>query len=361
MKSIKNILSVVLLAIVAITVSAFTSGSPETTTAVSECGQVAVETLKVHQLNASGVAGAMAAVTIVDEDLLNTLNEKFIIKKFRHVGTWIQEVTSRNNWVNNDAIKIPKRKGDNAPRVLINNQVYPIASSRREDEHVLVSLNKYDTENREVTRDELYAIAYDKEGDINLELKEELEEQTVDHALHSISPDANTTNTPILETTGDNDGTGRKRMTRKDLIRFKGKLDNIKVPKKGRILVLSSTHANDLLEEDSTFEKGYHNRVNGAISMNYYGFKIYEEVYTPSYDQTTKAKLPFGSVTPGLTSSIVFHKKSTAKATGTVERFYKDKKIDPYNRKTVVGYQLYFGCFAIQDQGQGAIIDGVAA
>jgi hypothetical protein len=236
--------------------------------------------------------------------------------------------------------------------------VYPIATSNRTDEYVTVSLNKYDTENREVTRDELYAIAYDKEGDINLELKEELEEMTVDHALHSISPASNSASTPVLETTGANDGNGRARMTRKDLIRMKDKLDKIKAPVKGRILVLSSTHANDLLLEDSTFEKGYHNRVDGAISINYYGFKIYEEVYTPTYDSSTKAKLAFGSVTAGKTSSIVFHKKSTAKATGSIERFARDAKTDPENRKSVVGYQLYFGCFAIQDQGQGAIIDG---
>lgn len=341
-------------------VSAFTPSAPEGAKVVSDCAVATIEVSKNYQATTlgGGVGAAMAAATVVDGDLLNTLNEKFIIKKFRHVGTWIQEVMSKNNWVNNDTIKIPKRKGDNAPTVLINNAVYPIATSGRNDEHVVVSLNKYDTENREVTRDELYAIAYDKEGDVNLELKEELEEQTVDHALHSISPQENGADTPVLETTGADDGTGRRRMTKQDIINMKDKMDKIKAPKKGRVLVLSSTHANDLLIEDSAFEKGYHNRTDGAISMNYYGFKIYEEVYTPTYDQAAMTKLAFGSVTPGRTSSIVFHKKSVVKATGTVERFARDKKLDPENRKTTVGYQLYFGCFAISDQGQGAIIDG---
>ncbi|MEH6405758.1 MAG: hypothetical protein V7767_00610 [Leeuwenhoekiella sp.] len=302
-----------------------------------------------------------AGVAVTDGDLLNTLNEKFIIKKFRHVGTWLQEVTSKDNWVNNNTIKIPKRKGDNAPAVLINNNVYPINTAGREDEQVVVSLNKYDTENREVTDDELYAIAYDKEGDINLELKEELEEQTTDHALHSISPASNSVDTPILETTGEDDGTGRLRMTKKDIISYKGKLDKLKVPTNGRIMVLSTTHANDLLLEDSVFEKGYHNRVNGAISINYYGFKIYEDVYTPTYDAAAKTKLAFGSVVAGRTSTIIFHKKSTVKAKGTVTRYARSSKQDPENRKSVVGYRLWFGCFAIQDQGQGAIIDGAAA
>jgi hypothetical protein len=298
-------------------------------------------------------------VSIVDGDLLNELNEKFILSKFKHLGTWISEITSKDAWVGNNAIRIPKRKGDSAPLVLINNTVYPIISSGRNDEKVVVSLNKYSTENREVTADELYAIAYDKEGDINLELKEELESKSIDHALHSISPAQHATDTPVLETTGENDGTGRKRMCKKDIITYKGKLDKLSVPLKGRILVLSTIHANDLLLEDSAFEKGYHNRMDGAISQNYYSFKIYEEVYTPTYHATTKVKLAFDSVTAGRTSSIVFHKDSTVKAKGTVERFAKDKKQDPEYRKSVVGYDLYFGCFAIQDQGQGAIIDGV--
>jgi len=303
----------------------------------------------------------VAAVSVTNGDLLNTLNEKFIIKKFRHVGTWLQEVSSKDNWVNNDSIRIPKRKGDNAPTVLINNSVYPIASSGREDDTVLVSLNKYDTENREVTDDELYAVAYDKEGDVNLELKEELEEQSINHALHSISPASNSTDTPILETTGEDDGTGRLRLTKKDVIAYKGKLDKLKVPKKGRIMVLSTTHANDLLLEDSVFEKGYHNRVDGAISVNYYSFKIYEEVYTPTYGQVSKEKLAFGSAEAGRNSSIVFHKQSTVKAKGTVTRYYADAKTNPKYRKSEVGYRLWFGCFAIADQGQGAIIDGAAA
>jgi hypothetical protein len=302
---------------------------------------------------------AMAAVTVVDGDLLNELNEKFILTKFRSLGTWLSEVTSKDNWVGNNAIKIPKRKGDSAPVVLINNTVYPMVSSGRDDEQVVVSLNKYSTENRHVTQDELYAIAYDKEGDINMELKDELEIKVTEHALYSISPVSNSASTPVLETTGPLDGT-RRRLVKADVIKLKAALDKTSVLKTGRIWVMSSTHANDLLIEDSVFEKGYQNRVDGAIAMSYYGFKIYEEVYTPTYHATTKVKLAFDSVTAGRTSSVIFHKLSCVKAKGTVDRFARDRKADPENRKSVVGYDLYFGCFAIQDQGLAAIIDGVA-
>lgn len=300
---------------------------------------------------------AVGGVATTGGDLKNTKYEKFIIKKFRHIGTWLQEIPSKQKWVNNDVIKIPKR-GGTPPKVLINNTIYPIQSNRREDDHVVVALNKYDTENRIVTDDELNAIAYDKEGDVNMELKEELEEATIDHGLHSISPTADDPNTPVLQTTGADDGTGRKKMIKKDLITFRQKLNVLKVPKKGRILVLCSQHATDLLEEDSAFEKGYHNRTDGAISQNYYGFKIYEDLSTPEYNPADNTLLPFGSLTTGKNASISFHKKSTAKASGSVTRYAKKASEDPDHRQTKLGYRKYFGVFAISDQGCGAIIDG---
>src|SRR5690606_34061577 len=101
---------------------------------------------------------SMMALTPVAAPILNEQAEKEMLKKLRHDNTWLSELRSKNNWVNNDVIKIPKQGA--APTVLINNQVYPIASNKREDSHVILSLNKYDTENTTVTEDELYALPY---------------------------------------------------------------------------------------------------------------------------------------------------------------------------------------------------------
>jgi hypothetical protein len=347
MLKIKNMLYLSLLLMVAMVLV----GSNQATAAP------VIDSSSGSQLFQSTAPIVTAAAAVVVGDIKNTKYEKFIIKKFRHVGTWVQEVQSKNGWVNNDVIKIPKR-GGTAPRVLINNNVYPINSNRRDDDHVVVALNKYDTENRDVTDDELYAIAYDKEGDINLELKEELEETTIDHALYSISPSSNSADTPVIETTGDDDGTGRRRLTKKDLITLKTKLDTLKVPKVGRILVLGNEHVGDLLIEDSVFEKGYQNRKDGLIHTKYYGFKVYEENYTPKYNSATNTKLAFDSVVAGKNSSIVFHKKSTCKAVGSTKRYALPSHLNPTDRQATLGYRQYFGCYAIQDQGQAAIIDG---
>jgi hypothetical protein len=299
----------------------------------------------------------LAAATPVALPIKNELAEKEMIKKFRHDNSWLNEIRSKNGWVNNDVIKIPKRGA--APNVLINNNVYPIVSNKRDDSHVTVSLNKYDTENTTVTDDELYALPYEKVSDVQVQHREELEDKTAEHALYSIAPSTASADVPILETTGEDDGTGRLKLTSADLIKYKKELDTRNVPKQGRILVLCPDHVADLLEEDRKFFAQYQNHKDGVISTNYYGFKIYEANYTPTYDDSLE-KLPFESLTDGRTASISFHKRTTAKARGSVTRYARDAKQNPEYRESTVGFRLYFVCVAIQDLGQGAIVSGKA-
>ncbi len=286
---------------------------------------------------------------------MNELAEKELIKHFRHKGTWLERVPSKNKWVNNDVIKLTEIGAD--PAVLINNNTYPIPVSSRTDDSVAISLYKYDTENTKITDDEVYALPYDKPGSVQEQHRETLEEVTEDHALHSLAPAGNTANTPIIETTGEDDGTGRKRLITKDLINYKKTLDDLKIPKKGRVLVLSSQHVADLLIEDKALQVQYQNHKEGSISENYYGFEIYESLYSPVYDGTLD-KIAFSSVTPGRQASVLFHVKATGKARGTVKRYLAESSGDPQNRETVVGFRLYFIAIPLRAKGQGAIVSG---
>ena len=304
-----------------------------------------------------GMEGTLlVAATQVGLPIKSELAEKELIKKFRHDNTWLTEIKSKNNWVNKNVIKIPKQGA--APGVLINNGLYPIVGDNREDSHVLVSLNKYDTENTIVTDDELYGLPYEKVSDVQMQHREELEDKTAEHALHSIAPDRPSNDMPILETTGDNDGTGRKKLTSIDLINLKKEQDVLNVPKQGRILVLCPDHVADLLDEDRKFFAQYQNHKNGMISTNYYGFKIYEANYAPSYNDNLR-KRGFGSTPGGRIGSVLFHKRTTIKARGSVIRYARNAKDDPNYRQSTLGFRLYFVCVAIKDAGQGAIISGV--
>lgn len=301
-------------------------------------------------MNEHGVQ--MAGVTPVALPVLNQTAEKEMLKQFRHDNTWIGALKSKQSWVDNDVIKIPKRGA--APSVLINNTVYPIISAGRDDTHVVLSLNKYETTNTTVTAAELYALPYEKVSDVQEQHREELEDKTSQHALHSIAPNSNTATTPVLLCTGAVDVNGRPTLRGKDVSNLKRKWDKLLVPKEGRILVLCTDHVADLLDEDKTFTTQYHNAIDGVLSKNFYGFTIYESTYNPTF--TAGVKVAFGAVDGAQVASIAMHTKTCFKATGTVVRYARPKELDPENRRNTIGFELYFIGIAIRDEGVAAII-----
>lgn len=323
-----------ILLLIALIAGAFTYANPEVGSTLTDIGTPSL---------------AMAGV------VKNELAVKELIKHFRHEGTWLSKITSKNQWVGNDTIKLNDIGAD--PEVLINNTTYPIAVKTRDDGSTAISLYKYDTENTKVTDDEAYALPYDKAGSVQQQHRETLEERTREHALHSLAPAKDTTETPIITTTGSPDASGRKRLISADLVTLKKKLDQLKVPAKGRVLVLCADHVADLLLEDKALNNQYHNHKEGAIAMNYYGFQLYEDVYAPEYD-TSGDKIPFNSATSGKAASVVFHQKTTAKARGTVKRYFAKSEENPTMRETVIGFRLYFLCIPIRKLGQAAIISG---
>lgn len=291
----------------------------------------------------------------------NELAEKEMIKQFRHSNTWVSAVRSKNNWVSNDVIKIPSR--GTAPKVIINNNIYPIVSNNREDGNIVVSLNKYETENTQVSDDELYALPYDKLSDVQSQHRETLEDDSQAHFLYSIAPAAHdATKTPVLETTGADDGTGRKRLTAKDLIEFRKTITKapILTPNRNIMLILCADHIADLLLEDLTFKTQYQNIKDGLISKNYLGFEVYEDTNEVTYKDVagTLTKEAFGATPQGKAASIVAYKPNLVKAMGTVKRYASKAEDDPKNRKNEIGFRLWAICLAIKDEGMGAIVSG---
>jgi len=306
-------------------------------------------TVNTH-VSFADTAPKMALAAVAKKELA----ERELIKHFRHSGTWLERVPSKNQWVGNDVIKLNEIGAD--PDVLINNNTYPIAVAQRTDTSTAISLFKYDTTNTIITDDELYALPYDKPGTVQEQHRLTLEEHTQSHALHSLAPVADTTKTPIIETTGEDDGTGRKRLTSKDLVTLKTKLDKLKVPMKGRVLVLCPEHIADLLLEDKALNIQYHNHTSGAITKSYYGFELYEDIYAPQYQTASLDKIPYGAEVDGRDASVLFLVNRTAKARGTVTRYKSDAKDDPKNRETVVGFRMYFIAIPTSLVGQGAIV-----
>lgn len=291
--------------------------------------------------------------------LQNELAEKELIKKFRHDNSWLGELTSKQQWVGNGVIKIPRQ--GSAPNVLINNNIFPIASDNREDDFIALSLNKYDTENTDVTEDELYALPYEKISDVQQQHRETLEDKTAEHALYSIAPAAASLKAPVLETTGPLVG-GRRRLTTEDLINFGLALTKANVPLAGRVLVLTPEHSADLMVEDSGRQRSWGADFStGAAPVTHAGFRLWTATYSPRYAKVggVWTRQGFESVA-GTAATIAFFKKNAIKATGDVKRFAIPAELNPTYRKHQIGFQLYFIAVIIKEEGSGAIVDGTA-
>jgi hypothetical protein len=291
----------------------------------------------------------------INQVVLTQLFTAEFLNKFRHEHSWVSEITDRSEWVGNDVIRLNDIGDD--PKVLINNNTYPIGTVSRTDTGILISLNKYETENTSVHDDELYGLPYDKPGSVQRQHRETLEEFTAEHGLHICAPQANTTETPVLETTGADDGTGRKRLLSKDIADLKKRLDDTKVPKQGRILVLCNEHINDLLNEDKPFTVQYQNHTMGAIANMYYGFKVYESAYNPVYNASNEKKA-FGAASAGTdrNASVCLYAPRVIKAMGTIKFYHGMAEVRPEERDTVMGYKLWNIIIPKKYHGMGAIV-----
>ena len=286
-----------------------------------------------------------------------------MFKMFRLDASWMSTIKSRDDLVNNNTIHMVDVGAD--PEVLINNTTYPIDINDRTDDDVPIGLDKFDTTNTSVSQDELYAISYDKFGSVVEQHKEALMDVKVTKAAHSIAPDKDTADTPLVMTTGASNGAvePRQRMTQKDLVAAKKRLDDLNVPQSDRVLVLCNDHIEDLLMIDETFAKQYKDIASGTI-LNIFGFKIYQFTKNPMYSvQTGKMKKnPWGTVADAKVdqaASFFFYAPRAFQCTGTLDMFYSDAKTDPIYRRSVVGFRNYHICMPKKVTGFGAIVSTI--
>jgi len=174
----------------------------------------------------------------------------------------------------------------------------------------------------------------------------------MEYAANRIAPATDSTDTPLIDATGTDNGDGVKRLTYKDVRGLRKRFDNGELPSEGRILVLSAQHQEDLeLEDVERFDKVMD---KGMLA----GFKVYflAEKRLPRYNQSTGAKVAWGaSATPAtdVHASIAFHKDEVMRAQGTVDLFSKEK--DPENRGDVIGFQMRGLSMPIRGKGVAAL------
>lgn len=250
---------------------------------------------------------------------------------------------------------------DVLPDVLINNTTYPLTVQTIGESDVIIQLDKYDTKPTPITDDELYALSYKKIGTLKDRHGLAIAINRIKKAIHSFGPaDATKSAMPVLLTTGDDDGNGRKKLTWADILSLKRKVDDNEDPEVGRRLVLCNDHLNDLLESDQKFKDQYYNRVTGKF-YNQYGFDFYDYAGNPYYTTSTKKKLSFGAVptTGDYKASVYFNLARSAKAEGWTKMYYSKAENDTLNHRNLMNFRNYFIVLPTKEEARGAILSDV--
>lgn len=266
-----------------------------------------------------------------------------LVKKFRLDGRWLNELPDYSSLVNNDVIHLTQVGAD--PTVLINNSSYPIAVAASADTDIPVSLDKFDTTNTAISKDELYAIEYDKMATTIEQHSGALLDKMFTKAAHNLAPaDDTSAATPVVKTTGAANANinNYKRATVADLIEMKNKFDLALIPDGGRIIVASPHHINDWIKEDSTLYK----QLLESSQQGYFyafGFKIYQFGGTPMYNASFVRKA-FGATAASTDrpSSVAFYAPRMFKAEGSMDMFWQQAENDPMYRRHTVGFQARF-------------------
>lgn len=275
----------------------------------------------------------------------------------------IQDFSSLVSSVGNEAQAIHMVDFGVLPDVLINNTTYPIATQNLADGDVIIQLDKFQTKSTPITDDELYALTYNK-----IQLTKDrhalaIQIQKVMKAIHSFGPSGDTASMPVLLTTGPDDGTGRKRLTWKDVRRLKVACDKLQIPAVGRRLVLCADHLNDLIEDTTNqyFKDQYYNRDSGKV-YSQLGFEIYDYIANPYYRPSTGAKLSFGA-TPLATdfqASVMYSLARVVKATGWVKMYFTPAEIDTEYQQNRVNFRHNFIAMPTKEEARGAIVSDIA-
>lgn len=308
-------------------------------------------------------AGAFMPKDALCEGVFTEIWTGELVKRLRGgmTASWLDGVSDYSAAVNNEVVHLVDVGGD--PDVLINNTTYPIPAQELEDGDIALGLDKFQTKKTVVSDDTLFAISYDKIGSVIERHGDAITIGKFKKAAHAVAPQSDTDTTPVIQTSGEAGADGRKKLTRKDIIALKRRLDAQGYPATGRRLVLCSDHVNDLLEEDQKFRDQYYNYTSGKIA-NMYGFEVYEFENCPFYTKEG-TKVPYKTTPSGTDhqASFCFYTKRLFRAQGSTKMYYKDAVTNPDNQANEVNFRHYYVVLPKKNEAIGAIYswDGTTA
>lgn len=279
-----------------------------------------------------------------------------ILSGFYPDDSFLQKVVNYSEFVENDRLHIPAAGID--PKVLIDNTTYPIKVVERDDEDNEIPLAKFETENTLVRRPDAIEYSYNKLESVIGQHRATLRKSVAMKAAHAYAPSADTTDTPVILTTGAAVN-GRRRMTFADILTLKERFDEAEIPLTDRYIILHPKHVSDLLLEDIELFKDLTNIKDGE-PHKFAGFGCYQFAQMPTYKTVggKLTKVPFADAATTQFASVAFYAKEVMKADGDVYMYASVD--DPKERGTIVGFDKRFVALPIRGKGIGAIVSDLA-
>lgn len=279
--------------------------------------------------------------------MLKQIFAAIILSLFYPDASWLNELTSMDHMVENNAINLSQIGAD--PEVVENNTTWPITPVQRTDAGIHIPLGTFDTRPTHVTNVEELETAYDKCESVVTQHANTLRTKAALSAAYNIAPASHSASTPVLPTTGAAVN-GVKAITYKDILKLRTAFNKANLPTEGRILLLCADHEEQLLAEDVD----RYNRMmdKGTIA----GFKVYTFNGNPTYT-TAGVKNAYGTLT-GQASSIAFCKSECMRAMGTIEG-EPEKRWADY-RGWLLGFQMRFVAQPFRSKGIAAIYSATA-
>ena len=271
--------------------------------------------------------------------------------------TFIKRAMDMTAFAKNDGINIDELGTD--PEVYID-PTGPISTVDVMDDTHFIPFRTFHTQNTAIKwLDQLQTI-WNKAAVYLQRHTKRLYTRFAEYFLYNVAPNANTTLTPIINTTGAANGANNfKRIKITDIIALQQAFDEANMPEEGRVIVLSTKHKADLLLEDSAAYRSFLNAPKqGDMPSMLYGFEVYSSTLTPLYDNTTGAKIPFNATPTGneCHASIAWLEREVWYAEGDPEFFHRTAQQDPENRKETFGMAARFLAMPVRNAGIAAIV-----
>lgn len=277
-----------------------------------------------------------------------------VMDVMRQDPTFLDKAVDMSSFVENGVINLADAGVD--PNVLLNSS-YPVTVVAPTDAPIALPLDRYDTENTVVRNLEKIQYAYDK---VQLYAKKHSAALRTFHASRASfnwAPSADTTNTPVLKTSG-NVVNGYKEMVENDLIDLADRFDTF-APGKPRTLVLHHKHKNSLFKNSSILkqQQAFSSKDGFTVSLgNVMGFDIYLYNGTAVYNASTGVKKAWGAAAAGTDTfaSFAFVDGEVMSANSDLDMF--SRLNDPEARGDIFGYQQRGLALPMRNKYIGAII-----